>query len=207
MLEAFSQWGMPKAIRTDNGEPFGVPSRDVVPFMSVWLKAWGIQPILNRPKQPQDNPHVENNQGTSSRWAEVYQCQSIEQMQQRLDEASRFQRDVYPVRRIGNVSRKKVFPELYQKPRPFEQVQFDLQKAHQFLAQAIYPRKVSANGTITLYSRRFQAGYKYRGQILFVKFDPKQVAWLCLDKNQQLVNTLSDDRLARENLYKLKICQ
>ncbi|MEZ4991386.1 MAG: hypothetical protein R2824_13270 [Saprospiraceae bacterium] len=88
LLEIFKQWGLPKAIRTDNGAPFGVPSRDVVPVMSLWLIAWGIQPILNRPRRPEQNAHVESNQGTSQRWAEVKQCQNLQQMQLRLDEAA-----------------------------------------------------------------------------------------------------------------------
>lgn len=207
MLEAFREWGMPSAIRTDNGEPFGVPTRDVIPFMSLWLKAWGIQPILNRPRQPQDNAHVENNQGTSSRWAELSECQSIDQMQQRLDEVCRFQRDIYPVRRIGNVPRRQVFPELYQKARPFEQAHFDEQKAYEFLAQAVYPRKVSSRGTISLYGQRFQPGLKYRGQVLFIKFDPAKTTWLCLDKGQNMVAVLPDPRFSKENLYNLNICQ
>lgn len=207
MLEAFTEWGIPGAIRSDNGEPFGVPTRDVIPFMSLWLIAWGIQPILNRPRQPQDNPHVENNQGTSSRWAEVFECKNIPQMQQRLDEACRFQRDIYPVRRIGNVPRKRVFPGLYEKARPFEQARFDEQKAYAFLAQAVYPRKVSAYGTISLYSQKFQVGFKYRGQILFVKFDPDSLSWLCLDKNQNIVQALPDQRFSKDNLYNLNICQ
>ena len=58
MLDLFREWGIPQALRSDNGEPFGVPSRDVVPFMSLWLAAWGIRPILNRPRRPTDNPNV-----------------------------------------------------------------------------------------------------------------------------------------------------
>ncbi len=207
MLLIFKEWGMPKAIRTDNGEPFGVPTRDVIPFMSLWIKAWGIDPILNRPKQPQDNAHVENNQATSSRWAEVFKCTSIEQMQRQLDEACHFQRDIYPVRRIGNASRKQVFPKLYDNPRLFEKVNFDEQRAYDFLAQVIYPRKVSARGTIALYNQPFQVGFKFRGQVLFVKLDPMKVKWLCLDENQNIVRILSDERLVKQNLYNLNICQ
>lgn len=207
MLQVFQSWGMPKSIRTDNGEPFGVPTRDVVPMMSLWLKAWDIQPILNRPRQPQDNPHVESNQGTCSRWAEVYQCHTIEQMQDRLDEACAIQRDLYPVSRIGNAPRKKVFPNLYEKPRPFEKVKFDENKAYNLLSKVVYPRKVCSRGSITLYSKKFQVGYKYRNQVLFIKFDPKKMEWLCLNKNQTIVYTINDQRMLRANLFNLNLCQ
>jgi len=117
MLDLFRQWGMPKAVRNDNGEPFGVPTRDVVPIMSLWLAAWGIRPILNRPRRPTDNANVENNQGTSARWAETYRCASAGQMQERLDEAARCQRETYKVTRLGKVTRKELFSELYENPR------------------------------------------------------------------------------------------
>lgn len=207
MLETFQAWGMPKAVRSDNGEPFGVPTRDVIPLMSLWLKGWGVEPILNRPRRPQDNAHVENNQATVARWAEIHQCTSIGQMQQRIDEACRFQRDVYPVIRIGNVARKKVFVDLYHKARPFEQATFIENRAYDFLAQAIYPRKVSERGTISLYNKKFQAGLPYRRQVLFVKFNPEDCSWLCLDKDQNIVKVLSDQRLSKENLYNLQISQ
>ena len=198
---------MPARVRTDNGEPFGVPTRDVIPVMSLWLEAWGITPILNRPRHPQGNAHVENNQRTASRWAEVKQCRTVIELQAALDEACRIQRDIYPVKRIGSVPRKKVFPQLYQNTRLFEQARFDEQKAYEFLAQAIYPRKVSANGSIMLYGQTFQVGLKFRRQILFLKFDPSGLAWLCFNENNDIVKTLPDERFTRQNLYELKLCQ
>lgn len=207
LIRLFKQWGLPKAIRTDNGAPFGVPSRDVVPVLSLWLLAWGIQPILNRPRSPQDNPHVEGNQGTSARWAEVKACQSLEQMQQQLDSACVFQRDHYRVRRIGNKSRKEVFAQLYEKKRPFELASFDINKAYQHLAQVVYPRKVSSNGAFVLYGKQFQAGLPYKGQVVFVKFVPGQVAWMCLDKDQAFIKNIPDDRFSEENLFNLTFYQ
>ncbi len=203
MLDTFSQWGMPKFIKSDNGEPFGVPTRDVLPIMSLWLAGWGIQHILNRPRRPTDNAKVENNQGTSARWAEVYRCADVSQLQERLDEAARCQREVYKVTRLGNVSRKELFPTLYDNPRKFDEACFDEQRAYELLSQVIYPRKVSSAGTITLYSKSFSVGLKHKGTVVFCKFSPKDVAWLCLDKDQNILKTIPDDRFSRENLYNL----
>ena len=85
LLQMFKKWGFPKAIKTDNGAPFGLPSRDAIPIMSLWLTAWGIKPLLNRPKRPQDNGTVERAQGTSSRWAEIKKATDVKDLQQRLD--------------------------------------------------------------------------------------------------------------------------
>jgi hypothetical protein len=207
LLRLFQQWGLPKAIRTDNGAPFGVPTRDVVPILSLWLMAWGIQPILNRPRRPQDNPNVECNQGTSARWAEVEKCQSVTHLQQQLDQACAFQRDSYRVRRIGNKSRKEVFAQLYVKKRPFEQAHFDINKAYQHLAKVVYPRKISANGVFVLYGKRFQAGLPYKGQVVFVTFDSEKIAWTCLDKHKGFIKSFPDERFSENNLFNLTFYQ
>jgi hypothetical protein len=207
MLGLFREWGMPKALRSDNGEPFGVPTRDVVPIMSLWLAAWGIRPILNRPKRPTDNANVENNQRTSARWAEAYGCASIEKMQERLDEAARCQRETYQVTRLGKVTRKELFPELYENPRKFDEALFDERRAYELLARAIYPRKVSSAGAVTLYSKNFSVGLKHKSTVVFCKFSPKDIAWLCLDKDQNILKTIPDSRFSRDNLYNLTVCQ
>ncbi|MCB0458371.1 MAG: hypothetical protein KDC91_11565, partial [Flavobacteriaceae bacterium] len=60
-------------------------------------------------------------------------------------------------------------------------------------------------GTISLYSQKFQAGFKYRGQVLFIKFNPPDTSWLCLDNGQNIVLALPDQRFLKQNLYNL--CQ
>ena len=148
---------MPKAIRSDNGEPFGVPTRDVVPFMSLWLKAWGITPILNRPRRPTDNPKVERGQGCL------------------------IQREKYRVVRLGNVTRGQLHKSLFEKPRPFEEARFEEKQAYQYLALAAMPRKVSSNGTIIVYGKVFSIGPKHKGKVVIVKFNPTKLGGLSLN--------------------------
>lgn len=206
-MAAFQKWGIPKAIRTDNGEPFGVPTRDAVPILSLWLLAWDIQPILNPPRRPQENSKVERNQGTAGCWAEVDNCPNVETLQARLDEAADFQRNHYRVRKIGSVPRTALFKDLMQIKRPFVQNAFDENKAYQYLAKAIYPRKVSAGGRICIHSKNFQAGFQYRGQVVFAKFDPLSIAWTILDANQKIIKVIPDQRFSKENLFNLTVCQ
>jgi hypothetical protein len=203
----FSQWGLPKAIRTDNGDPFGVPTRDVIPIMSLWLAAWGVRPILNRPRTPQQNAKVERNQGTTAKWAEVYNCPDVQTMQQKLDEACKHQRDHYPVRKLGNQSRSAVFKSLNQTQRPFDPSLFDEKKAWAYLAKAIFPRKVSTNGTIHLYHTPIQAGANYRGKIVLVKFNPTNQSWMIFTEASELIKEVHDPRFSRDSLFNLTICQ
>lgn len=206
-MEAFQKWGLPKAIRTDNGEPFGVPSRDAVPILSLWLLAWGIQPILNRPRRPQENAKVERNQGTAGCWAEVDNCPNVETLQARLDETADFHRNHYRIRKIGNVPRIALFQDLLQIKRPFLETDFDENKAYDFLAKIIYPRRVSSGGTICIHSKHFQAGFQYRGQIVNAKFDPSSIAWIILDSSQKIIKIIPDQRFSKENLFNLTVCQ
>lgn len=207
LINLFQQWGLPAAIRTDNGEPFGVPTRDVIPILSLWLVAWGIKPILNRPSRPQDNAKVESNQGTASRWAEVYKCQNLEQMQQQLDQACLIQRNHFPVKRIGKTTRNEVFKDLYTPARPFEEACFNEKNAYAYLAKAVYPRKVSTVGSVSIYGKPFQVGAKHKGITVFVKFDPDNIQWLFLDQHGNLVVSISDLRFSKENLFNLNVCQ
>lgn len=207
LLKLFQQWGLPKAIRTDNGSPLGVPARTVIPIVSLWLAAWGVRHILNRPKRPTDNPNVENNQHTSARWAEIYHCADHLEMEQKLIQACVYQRDFFKVSRLGKVTRKNLYPELYDNPRPFDPQSFDEHKAYQLLARAIYTRKISDNGVITIYDQPFSIGRKHRGAIVFVTFSPSEVAWICIDQNKEILKVLPDPRFSRDNLYNLTICQ
>lgn len=198
---------MPKSIRTDNGLPFGVPSRDVIPVLSLWLMAWGIKPILNRPKMPTDNPNVENNQHTTARWAEVLKAANVTQMEINLDEAAMFQRDYFQVSRWGHCTRKDIFPQFYDNPRKFDKANFDVNRAYQFLAKAIYPRLISSTGSIRVYNKAFSVGQQFKGQVTFLNFSPTEIAWICLNRDNQILKVIPDPRFTEENLYNLNLCQ
>lgn len=197
---------MPKGIRTDNGLPFGVPSRDVVPIMSLWLKAWGIAPILNRPRRPTDNSVVERGQGTTSRWAEVEKCADLAELQQRLDEACLLQREKYPVSRLGNVPRGQLHKSLWAKTRPFDQAVFDEKKAYEYLSKSVMPRKVSENGTILIYDKVFSVGAQHKRKTVFVKSSPMAPEWNVIDDKGNTSKVITDNRFDRDNLFNLT-CQ
>ena len=197
---------MPKFIRTDNGEPFGVPTRDIVPIMSLWLKAWGIPPILNRPRTPTDNAKVERGQGTTSRWAELSLCPNLEFLQHNLDEACRMQREKFPVLRLGNVTRADLHQSLREVPRPFDSTKFNPRHAYDFLAEAKLPRKVCSSGTITLYGKAFTVGAKLKRQVMMIHFDADQLAWIVTEQNGTVCKTLPDERFSPIRLFNLT-CQ
>lgn len=203
----FQQWGLPLAIRTDNGEPFGVPTRDVVPIMSLWIMAWGIVPILNRPRVPQDNAKVERNQGTVGRWVEAENCHSMAELQKRLDEICIIHQSLYRVRKLGNSTRQQTFKDFFEVKRPLEQAMFDEKKAHSHLAKASYPRKINMNGALCIYNKTFQVQRKYRNTTAVLKFDPEHIAWNVYDQSGNLLKTIPDDRFSKQKLFDLTVFQ
>jgi putative transposase len=59
MRGMFRRFGLPRAIRMDNGGPFGaIGPRGLTGLSISWLKL-GIRPEYGRPASPQDNPHHE----------------------------------------------------------------------------------------------------------------------------------------------------
>ena len=89
----FKRWGLPMAMKVDNGAPFGDPLRKSIPVLGLWLIALDIEMIWNRPSQPTDNAKVERMQGTSGRWAEADRCNNLLQLEDRLADVAQIQRE------------------------------------------------------------------------------------------------------------------
>lgn len=207
LIEVFKKWGLPDKIKTDNGDPFGVPSRDVIPLMSLWLRGWGIIPILNRPKRPQDNAVVERTQGTSSRWAEVEKAADAQDLQIRLNLAIEEHRDKYPVKRLGLSTRTSVFPNLYTPKKRFDEKDFNINDVYSFLADKTLQRKVSSTGIVALYSKHLQVHLQFKGQYVFLKFDGLKLGWNVFNHKNEKIKFIPDNRFTKENIILLNLCQ
>ena len=51
----FREYGLPEALRTDNGSPFASIGLGRLSKLAVWLIKLGIRPVRGRPHHPQDN--------------------------------------------------------------------------------------------------------------------------------------------------------
>ena len=51
----FREHGLPKAMQSDNGPPFGSPNGGRFSTLSVRLMSLGVRPVFSRPGKPQDN--------------------------------------------------------------------------------------------------------------------------------------------------------
>lgn len=104
----FREYGLPKAMQSDNGPPFGSP-HGRYSRMSVVLMTLGVQPVFSRPGKPQDN-------GRHERMHRDLKADVIKHRGSTLSEQQKF---------------FDVFRQNYNVERPHEAIELD-RPAHRF---------------------------------------------------------------------------
>ena len=117
LQQAFARRGRPEGLRVDNGTPWVCGKSDLPSGLELWLAGLAVALHRNRKRCPQANARVERAQRTAAEWAEPGQCDTPEQLQQRLDEEDRVQRQVYLF--DGRHTRQQAFPDLQGRGRPY----------------------------------------------------------------------------------------
>lgn len=110
----FARWGLPQALRVDNGDPWATQS-DIPSALALWLVGLGVKVLLNRPRVSTDNGIVERGHGVLAHWVEAAQARHLSDLQARLDAAIAMQRDRYPA--CQGHSRHHTYPDLDRNPR------------------------------------------------------------------------------------------
>jgi hypothetical protein len=173
--------------------------------MELWLVGLGVDVTRNRPRTPQENGVVERSQGTGKRWAEPGQCVSLAQLQQRVNEEDRLQRQEYPYR--GSCSRRDTFPELLHSGRGYaagwEALCWDLERAAAHLAGYRVPRKVSSEGKVSVYERDRHVGRGQAGQRVWVEFAAATRVWRILDQDGRELRCCRAPEISREGIVGL----
>jgi transposase InsO family protein len=148
----FRHWGMPKAIRVDNGKPFGDPQRTLVSPLGLWLAGLGVTLICNPPRSPRLNAKVERMPSTTARWAEIENCSSCCQLQKKLDAIAVLQREKYVSRRLGK-SRRVLYNARWKNSRKYNAHSFCAEKTYKYLTKVIFKRKINKIGFLTFYAQ------------------------------------------------------
>lgn len=174
------------------------------PF-ALWAVGAGVAWHWNDPHCPQQNPKVERSQGTGKRWTEPGRCDGIAQLQERLDEADRIQREVYPTAAGG--PRWQLFPQLRHSGRRYsrrwEDRTWSLARVEAHLAGYVAIRRVAATGHISVYDHGRYVGAQYRGQWVQVQYDPDAHAWLVSDRAGQVLHRHPAPEISREQIGRL----
>jgi len=187
MEALFKHWGLPKAIKVDNGAPLGDPGKEFVPALALWLTGLEINVIWNRASTPQDNSKVERFQGVSAKWSDAKNCTGIDSLEQKLKDACDFQREKYPTRVCKGKPRIEAFPELNVIRRPYCPEQFDLEKVKQFLGKGMWERSISQTGQVEFANQRYYVGRKYARQLTYIQYIPETHHWNFMDSKRKSI--------------------
>jgi hypothetical protein len=117
LLEAtFREYGLPLAIRSDNGPPFASRGVGGLSRLSVWWIKLGIKPERITPGRPSENGRHERMHGTLERDACQPPASNRREQQRRFDAFRRTYNEERPHEAIGNVTPSMIYrssPRLY----------------------------------------------------------------------------------------------
>ncbi len=202
----FVRWGLPDALRVDNGYPWG-SSRDLPSELALWLIGLGVEPIWIPPGQPTCNPKVERCNGITQQWGELHTCTDLKQAARALAWVCQVQRQEYPA--IRGCTRAEVFPQLSTPRRVYrradERLVWDLARVHGFLARGCWRRHADGNGVISLYGHGHSVGRCWARRELVVRFDAATRCWLVSDPGGKLIKELPASQLTRKRILKLAV--
>jgi hypothetical protein len=183
LRRCFVRWGLPAAVQFDNGDPWG-SCGDLPTPLAAWLIGSGLRVIWIPPRTPQDNGVVERGQGVAKAWAEPQRCRSVEELQRRLDEEDRVQRELYP--HAGCGSRLAAYPGLEHSGRRYgaawERANWSWGAVLSHLAGVPVVRRVDRSGKIGLYHGKVYVGAVNRGKEVVVQFDAEEAEWVVSDR-------------------------
>jgi hypothetical protein len=173
----------------------------------LWVVGLGVRWHWNDPRCPQQNPKVERSQGTAKRWAEPGTCPSVAELQARLDEADRLQREEYALR--GGGSRLELFPELRHGGRRYsaawEERSWSLRLAQEHLAEYVGVRRVGSGGAVAVYHQSRYVGRQYAGRFVQVQYDPHSPRWVISDEQGRELRRHAAPEVSREPIVKMTL--
>jgi hypothetical protein len=182
LRDLFTQWGLPQALRLDNGLPWA--SSNLMPApLSLWVAGFGIQLLFNPPHQPKSNAIVERDHSILARWTELPTCPDLAQAQTRLDQAIVRQRSAFPYRALP--SRLSAYPRLTQPCQCYcpdtEPQLWHCQALLDYLATLHLIRRVDSQGRISLLDTDYSVGRAYGNTLGHVQLDPQLSHWIVRD--------------------------
>jgi hypothetical protein len=190
----------------DNGAPWGSWG-DLPTDLELWLLGVDVGVDPNPPRRPQANGVVERSQGTGKKWGEPWSCDSVEELQRRIQEMDQIQRQEYPS--IAGKSRWEAFPQLAHSGRPYtaewEEADWSLELVAEGLAGYAVRRRVDASGRISLYNRNHYVGSIHKRKDVYVMFDPETYEWVVADNEGRQLSRQPANHINREDIMKLTV--
>lgn len=208
LQSALEIWGMPQAMRFDNGTPWGTAS-PTPSAMALWLAGLGIALEFGRPRVSTDNAVVERAHGVLNSWVCPEMCTDFDRLCDRLQRFTRLQREQYPVG--AHPSRLDAHPELTTVQRPYDrainEADWDATLMYHYLARFRFQRKVEINGRVTVLGGEYSVGRDYKRQTVALQFDEDTAEWVVYDDTGTVLKRFTPVNLSYEQLITFKLFQ
>jgi transposase-like protein len=211
LRQAFSQWGLPREVQTDNDGEFVNPAdRSFPSLFTLWLVSLGITHVLSRPHRPTDQPQVERNHRTQGDfvWKDQTFAQ-VEQLQQALDYHCHLYNEQYPSEAAHCQGKPplSVFTTASSTGRSYhldlEWDLVDLNRVDAFLAQSVWTRKVTQNGVVHLGDQSYTLGRSYKSCSVSIRYLPASRSFRFETTHGALIKILPALGLEKEQLVGL----
>jgi transposase InsO family protein len=117
LKRVFREHGLPEAVHSDNGVPFGTAGKGRFSSLSVCLMKYGVAPLFSRPGHPEDNG-----------------------VHERMHRTLKEQTAIHPARTIAGQQRLfDTFRRTYNEERPHEGIGLDRPKHRYRRSQIVFP--------------------------------------------------------------------
>jgi hypothetical protein len=211
LRQAFSQWGLPSEVQTDNDGEFVNPyDRSFPSLFTLWLVGLGVTHVLSRPHRPTDQPQVERNHRTQGDFVWKDQdFEQVQQLQQALDYHCQLYNQHYPSQaaHCNGAPPLSVFPTAYTTGRPYhpdlEWDMVDLDRVDAFLAQPVWVRKVAKNGTVHLGDHYYILGRPWKSRSVSIRYLSASRSFRFETTDGSLITILPAQGLEKEHLIGL----
>ena len=182
LAAAFREYGLPRALRTDNGPPFGSTARGGLSRLAVWLIRLGITPEHIAPGHPEQNGRHERMHATLAQ-EPTRPPQRTGRAQQRCFD--RFREIFNSQRPHEALAQQPPAAVYYRAPRPFPDRLPELEYAPHMSLRRVYP-----NGSIKWQGHAVFISQTLAGEVIaltevlddcwHVLFGPMPLGWLNL---------------------------
>jgi len=180
---------------------------DLPTDLVCWLAGLEVSVTANPPRRPEDNGVVERSQGVAQAWAEPWLCGSWGELQRRMDELDRWQRELYPA--VSGMPRMQAYPGLKHSERSYDLSRearvWDLRRAWELMAAHLVPRDVSSQGKVSVYNRPYSVGLRWAGRRVWVGFDAEAGAWTFQDEHGHEIRRQVAPELSAERIQMLDV--
>lgn len=177
---AFIDYGLPEAIRTDNGTPFASKACAGLSRLAVWWLKLGIVPERIEPGHPEQNGRHERMHRTLKQEATIPPERDLAAQQRRFDIFRQEYNHERPHQALNNLRPAEVFvPSQRQYPLVEPEVKY---------ADGVTIRRVRSNGEIKWKGRNIYLSQVLTGELVgleqiddrywSISFGPQQLLWL-----------------------------